>query len=350
MIALEWPWVLLALPLPLLARLLPRARPGVGSALRVPFYSELAGVGSAGTGRASMARLLLAALAWLLLVVAAARPEWVGAPVELPVSGRDLMLAVDVSGSMEQEDYEIDGSMVSRLAVVKAVGARFLEQRTQDRLGLILFGSNAYVQTPLTFDGRTVAAMLRDSVVGLAGRETAIGDAIALAVKRLREQPEGNRVLILLTDGANTAGQLDPLAAAELAREAGVRVYTIGIGGGELGIRTPFGMRLMRQGGDFDPATLKRIAEITGGQSFSATDRQELEAVYAELDRLEPTRREERTYRPRESLFVWPAGASLVLTAFLALGALWGLGIGSGAIGRAPSGRLGIAKGSRDAA
>ena len=319
MIALAWPWVLLALPLPLLARLLPRAEPSLGPALRLPFYAELSGIAGFGTARPARLRLILAILAWLLLVLAAARPEWVGEPVTLPVSGRDLMLAVDVSGSMEQEDYEIAGEMVSRLAVVKAVAARFLEQRTQDRVGLILFGSQAYVQTPLTFDGHTVAAMLRDSVVGLAGRETAIGDAIALAVKRLREQPEGNRVLILLTDGANTAGQLDPAAAAELARQAGVRIYTIGIGGGEVGIRTPFGMRLMRQGGDFDPATLKRIAEITGGQSFSASGREELESVYAELDRLEPTQRDERTYRPRESLFVWPAAASLVLTVLIAL-------------------------------
>lgn len=326
MITLAWPWVLAALPLPLLASLLPRAKGSSGAALRVPFFADIEGTtGAAGPGRPSWPRLLTALLAWILLVGAAARPEWVGEPVKLPVSGRDLMLAVDISGSMEQQDYELDGRLVSRLAVVKAVAARFVEGRAQDRLGLILFGSNAYVQTPLTFDGQTVAAMLRDSVVGLAGRETAIGDAIALAVKRLREQPEGNRVLVLLTDGANTAGQLEPLAAAELARQAGVRIYTIGIGGGEVGIRTPLGMRLMRQGGDFDPATLKRISDLTGGRAFSAAGREELEAVYAELDRLEPSERDERTYRPRETLFVWPAGAVLVLTVLIALG---GLGAG----------------------
>jgi Ca-activated chloride channel family protein len=261
-------------------------------------------------------------MAWALLVLAAARPEWVGEPLSLPLAGRDLMLAVDVSGSMEQRDYELDGSLVSRLAVVKAVAARFVERRSQDRLGLILFGTGAYVQTPLTFDGPTVAAMLRESVVGLAGRETAIGDAIGLAVKRLREQPEGNRVLILLTDGENTAGNLDPIAAAELAREAGVRIYTIGIGGGEVGLRGAFGMRLLRQGGDFDPTTLKRIAEITGGAFFSATGREELEAVYGELDRLEPTQRDERTYRPRRALFLWPAAAALALSVLVALGYL----------------------------
>ena len=319
MITLSWPWVLAALPLPLLALLLPRAQAAGGAALRVPFYGELPGVATGAARRRPWWQGAAAVLAWMLLVLAAARPEWVGEPVNLPVSGRDLMLAVDVSGSMEQEDYELDGRMVSRLAVIKAVAARFVERRTQDRLGLILFGSNAYVQTPLTFDGRTVAAMLREAVVGLAGRETAIGDAIALAVKRLRDQPDDNRVLILLTDGANTAGQLEPLAAARLAQEAGVRIYTIGIGGGEIGIRTPLGMRLMRQGGDVDPETLKRIAELTGGRFFSATGRAELEAVYDELDRLEPSRRDERTYRPRESLFVWPAAAALILSVLIAL-------------------------------
>jgi Ca-activated chloride channel family protein len=322
MITLAWPWVLAALPLPLLAWRLPRARPVAAAALRLPVYGELEGLAGEGTGRPTWWRLTLALLAWVLLVLAAARPEWVGEPVHLPLSGRDLMLAVDVSGSMEQRDYELDGSLVSRLAVVKAVAARLVERRPQDRLGLILFGTRAYVQTPLTFDGPTVAAMLRDSVVGLAGRETAIGDAIGLAVKRLREQPEGNRVLILLTDGENTAGNLDPLAAAQLAREAGVRIYTIGIGGGELGLRGAFGMRLLRQGGDFDPTTLKRIADSTGGRFFSATGREELEAVYGELDRLEPTERGERTYRPRRALFLWPAAAALALSVLLALGHL----------------------------
>lgn len=322
MITLAWPWVLAALPLPLLAWLLPRGRPTAVAALRLPFYGELVGLGVEGGGRPAWWRLVLALPAWVLLVLAAARPEWVGEPVKLPLAGRDLMLAVDISGSMEQRDYELEGSLVSRLAVIKAVAARFVEQRAQDRLGLILFGTRAYVQTPLTFDGATVAAMLRDSVVGLAGRETAIGDAIALAVKRLRDQPEGNRVLILLTDGENTAGSLDPLAAAELAREAGVRVYTIGIGGGEVGLRGAFGMRLLRQGGGFDPTTLKRIAEITGGRFFSATGRDELEAVYQELDRLEPTERDARTYRPRRALFVWPAAGALGLSLLLALSAL----------------------------
>jgi Ca-activated chloride channel family protein len=228
------------------------------------------------------------------------------------------MLALDVSGSMEQADYELDGRMVSRIALVKAVAARFIARREQDRVGLILFGSQAYLLTPLTFDRASVATMLSEAVVGLAGRETAIGDAIGLAVKRLREQPEDNRVLVLLTDGASNAGGIAPLAAAELAAQAGVRVYTIGIGGGAVSVQTPFGARVMRRSSDFDPQTLRGIAEVTGGRFFSAHAREELEEIYAELDRLEPSARDERPFRPRRSLYAWPAGGALLLSLLLA--------------------------------
>ncbi|MGD8309284.1 MAG: VWA domain-containing protein, partial [Chromatiales bacterium] len=196
MITLDWPWALAALPLPLLARWLPPARPRLERALRLPFYRDLPALGTGVAGGGRGLRYTLALLAWALLVLAAARPQWLGEPVSLPVSGRDLMLAVDVSGSMQQEDYELNRRPVDRLAVVKAVAGRFIQRREGDRLGLILFGSRAYLQTPLTYDRATVQSMLREAVIGLAGRETAIGDAIALAVKRLREQPEDNRVLI----------------------------------------------------------------------------------------------------------------------------------------------------------
>jgi Ca-activated chloride channel family protein len=159
--------------------------------------------------------------------------------------------------------------------------------------------------------------MLDDTVIGLAGRETAIGDAVALAVKRLRKQPDDNRVLILLTDGTNTAGSIAPEAAARLAAEAKVRVYTIGIGGGPVGLRTPFGM-LLQQPSDLDPETLKAIARATGGRYFQATDTGELEHVYDELDRLEPSVRDTRIYRPMQALFEWPAGGALLLTVWLA--------------------------------
>ncbi len=316
---LEWIWVLAALPLPLLARwLLSAERSRPGAALRLPFYRELEGLEVSAGGAAGRIRHLLGWLAWVLLVLAAARPQWLGEPVSLPVSGRDLMLAVDISGSMEQEDYRLGMRSVNRLDVVKEVAGRFIERRQGDRLGLILFGSRAYVQTPLTYDRITVEALLRESVIGLAGKQTAIGDAIGLAVKRLQEQAEDNRVLILLTDGANTAGNLAPLDAAGLAHQAGVRIYTIGIGGGRVGVRSPFGT-LMQRGSDLDPATLQAIAEATGGRYFQATDTGELERVYDELDRLEPSIRDTRSYRPMQSLYMWPAGSALLLSLLLVL-------------------------------
>lgn len=318
-LSLAWPWVLAALPLPwLLQRLLPPARQNTGAALRVPFFQALEQMDATHPAPHSRARHALAWLAWSLLVLGAARPQWLGEPVNLPLAGRDLMLAVDISGSMASEDYTLNGHPATRLDVVKAVAGRFIEQRAGDRLGLVLFGSRAYLQTPLTYDRKTVQLLLGEAVIGLAGRETAIGDAIALAVKRLREQPEDNRVLILLTDGANTAGNIAPLAAARLASQEKVRIYTIGIGGGPVGVRTPFGT-LRQPGGDLDPETLKAIAGQTGGRYFQATNTTQLEKVYTDLDHLEPSVRDSRTYRPLAALYFWPAGIALVIALGLLL-------------------------------
>ena len=318
MIVLAWPWVLLSLPLPWLARIvLPRARPDLGAALRLPLQLALGLDLKGAANRRRWLRQGLAWLAWVLLVIAAARPQWVGDPMQLPLSGRDLLLAVDVSGSMESQDYLWQGRPVDRLSLVKAVAGDFIERRTGDRIGLILFGSRAYLQTPLTYDRSTVKTMLEEAVIGLAGRETAIGDAIALAVKRLRDRSEKNRVLILLTDGTNTAGAISPLEAADLAARTGVRIYTIGIGGGAVGVSTPFGI-LRRQASDLDAETLQAIAQKTGGRYFQATDTEELAAIYRELDQLEPTQQERRTYRPVQALYPWPAGIALGIAFFLA--------------------------------
>lgn len=320
MITLAWPWALLLAPLPLLVRrFVPPAPPGAAAALRIPFFADLAvdtGVHARpGTQRR---RYLLAWLVWILLLLAAARPQWLGDPVEVPLAGRDLMLAVDVSGSMQQEDYRLDGQAANRLDVVKAVAGRFIERRESDRLGLILFGSRAYLHTPLTHDRKTVSTMLAEAVIGLAGRETAIGDAIALAVKRLRAQPQDNRVLIVLTDGSNTAGNITPTEAARLAAQVGVRIYTIGIGGGPVGFQSPFGM-LTRPGTDLDPVTLQAIAAETGGRYFLATDTAQLEQVYTELDRLEPSVRDSRSFRPMQAMYAWPAGLALLISVLWAL-------------------------------
>jgi Ca-activated chloride channel family protein len=318
-ITFAWPWVFLALPMPVLARwLLPPAQQHVGRALHLPFYAQLpasaGGIGGDWRGRLTT---VLAILAWILLVTAAARPQWLDDPVDLPLAGRDLMLAVDVSGSMEQQDYQLGGRPVTRLDVVKAVAGRFIERRAGDRLGLILFGTRAYLQTPLTYDRGTVRTMLEQAVIGLAGRDTAIGDAIALAIKRLKDQPEDNRVLVLLTDGSSTTGHIEPVQAARLAARVKVRIYTIGIGGGPAGVPSLFGM-LTRPGTDLDPKTLQAIADATGGRYFQATDTGQLEQVYSELDRLEPSIRDTRSFRPLRPLYVWPAGAALLISIVLA--------------------------------
>ncbi len=308
-----WPWLLLALPLPWLARrLLPAAR-SASAALKVPYGARLDAIaGGGGFARGGHASWWLW-LAWALLCVAAARPQQPGEAVQPPQSGRDLMLAVDLSGSMSEEDMSLGNAMVDRLTAAKAVIADFLDRRAGDRVGLLVFGQKAYALAPLTLDLDSVRQQLADSVVGLAGRETAIGDAIGLAVKRLRAQPAGERVVILLTDGVSNAGLLDPLKAAELARDNGVRVHTIAFGG-EGGDVSVFGFRLPMPGGDdsMDEATLKRIADITGGRAFRARDTAELAGIYAEIDRLEPVKRPGERVQPKLERYPWPLAASLL--------------------------------------
>jgi len=317
-ISFAWPWVLAVLPLPLIVQRFVRAAPPLeGAALQLRFLHDVQGLESTALSRVKRPAYLLAWAVWILLVLAAAQPQWLGEPVRLPVAGRDLMLAVDVSGSMEQDDYRLNGRPVNRLNVVKAVAGRFVERRDGDRLGLILFGTRAYLQTPLTYDRATVRSMLDEAVIGLAGRDTAIGDAIAVAVKRLKEQAQDDRVLILLTDGANTVGNIAPLDAARVAALAGVRIYTIGIGGA-VGVRTPFGI-LAQVGSDLDPATLRAIAAETGGRYFEATDTEQLAQIYVELDRLEPSVRDSRSLRPMHALFMWPAGGALLISVGLGL-------------------------------
>ena len=316
--AFAWPWLFAALPLPLLVHALLPARRNADAALRVPWGDRLQRIAAAGDTSARVHGFhWLAFLAWFLLCVAAARPQQLGPPIAPPQVGRDLMLAVDLSASMGEEDMELGGRMVDRLTAAKAVLADFLDRRAGDRVGLIVFGDRAFALTPLTLDRDSVRDQLGDSVVGLAGRATAIGDAIALATKRLQPQDADTpaskqHVLILLTDGVNTAGTLEPEKAAQIARDSGVRVHAIAFGGNG-GSMSVFGFQLPMGGDDVDEAGLQRIASLTGGRFFRARDTDSLAGIYAEIDRLEPVQRQGRVVRPRIERYSLPLGAALAV-------------------------------------
>ncbi len=319
MIEWLWPWALFLLPLPLLIRrLLPPASSDRDAALLVPFMEDFQTAAASSSQQSGKPWLLiLASIAWLFLIIAAARPQYLGDPVELPVSGRDLMLAVDLSGSMEVEDFEINGEAVDRLTATKYVASQFIKRRKGDRIGLILFGRRAYLQTPLTFDRKTVVTLLNEAAIGLAGKETAIGDAIGLAIKRLKDEKQQSRVLILLTDGANTAGEVSPLKAAELAAQQGLKIYTIGIGADEMIRYSIFGARRINPSADLDEKTLKAIARKTGGRYFRARDTQELEKIYHLLDQLEPVEKDAQSFRPVQTLYYWPLAIAFILASIV---------------------------------
>jgi Ca-activated chloride channel family protein len=267
-------------------------------------------------------RFWIAVVAWALLVLAAARPERIGDELDVPVSGRNLMLAVDLSGSMDAKDFELGNRRVDRLTATKAVASDFIGRREGDRLGLILFGERAYLQVPLTLDRETVTVLLMEAFIGLAGEKTAIGDAITLAVKRIHDQgaEAADQVLVLLTDGANTAGEIDPIKAAELAQQIGLRVYTIGIGAEQMVVSSiTGGMRRVNPSADLDEETLTKIAELTGGRYFRAKDTAGLQQIYRLLDEMEPVAEPEAGFRPVKSLFYWPLGGAFALAALLAI-------------------------------
>ena len=330
MIEWIWPWMFLLAPLPwLVRRLLPIAA-SRQAAVRAPFFDEwreLSATQGAGSGGGGLLPAVLLWLLWLLLLAAAARPTWIGDPVELPNSGRDLMMAVDISGSMRIEDMLVGDSHVPRVEAVRQLGAQFISQRTGDRLGLILFGTKAYVQSPLSFDTATVKRFLSEARIGFAGEETAIGDAIGLAVKRLRERPAESRVLILLTDGQDTASSVQPLDAARLAADLGIRIYTIGIGADSLTLPglfgSSFGSRRINPSAELDEPTLREIAHLTNGEYFRARDPQELANIYQKLDELEPVEQEAAMYRPRQALGYIPLLGALFLSFLLALRHSW---------------------------
>jgi len=310
MFHLAWPWMALLLPLPwILLRLRRAAEPG-GSALYLPFADVLAAPAAGAT--LSRGALALLAAIWTLLVLAAMRPQWLGQPLPVPTTGRQIMLAIDCSGSMATQDM----GGASRLEVVQIVAGRFIDQRRGDQIGLILFGTRPYLQAPLTTDISTVRQFLDEAVVGVAGPQTAIGDAIGLAIKQLRERertsgaPLHQSVLILLTDGGNDAGVIPPLEAARLAAQTGLRIFTIGVGAAAQ--QSLFGFTTGNT--DLDVGLLKKIASITGGEFFRATNPEALQSVYRRIDELEPTAAHKQWLRPTAEWFSWPLALALLLS------------------------------------
>lgn len=319
MFEFAWWYALFILPLPLLVRLLPAKARQQQAALKIPYHLQT--VSSSGPSVINRRPVHGAFwLIWILCVLAAARPQWLGEPVSIPNEGREMMLAVDLSGSMKVGDMQINGQQVNRLTMIKSVLSDFIDRRVSDRLGLILFADTAYLQAPLTFDRQTVAQLLDEAVIGLIGERTAIGDAIGLAVKRLDEKEQTNKVLILLTDGQNTAGNISPQQAKELAIANDVTVYTIGVGADSMVIENFFGSRQVNPSQELDEEMLGDIAAATGGQYFRARNTAELEQIYQRLDELEPIKGDSQKMRPLSALYFYPLAAALMISILLVTG------------------------------
>ncbi|MCT6700852.1 vWA domain-containing protein [Rheinheimera sp. 4Y26] len=320
MFEFSYPWFFVLLALPYFIK---ATQPRAGASLMLPPLARLAKTQSTDSqaGHSKRQQWLLM-LIWLLLVSAAAAPKWLGEAITLPQQGRDMMLAVDLSGSMNINDMVINDQSANRLDAVKFVLSDFIQKRQGDRLGLVLFADAAYQQTPLTFDRQTVQQMLDEAVLGLVGQRTAIGEAIGLAVKRFNTYESSNKVLILLSDGANTAGNIQPREALELAKAAGVKIYTVGVGAEQMVQQGIFGPQLVNPSDDLDEALLTELATATGGRYFRARDLAELSQIYQLLDQLEPIERDQLNYRPQQSLLHWPLGAALLLIMLVLLSKL----------------------------
>lgn len=309
MIQLLYPWLLVALPVPLIIWFFSKAKQPQLAAIRTPMFANWNTIQQQQQSSDSnlLVQKLITFIIWSCILLATARPQWIDEPIELPTTGRDLLLSIDISGSMEEEDLKLNGRRANRLTVVKSILSEFIEKRQGDRLGLVLFGEKAYLQTPLTFDLKTVQFMLDETAIGLAGASrTAIGDGIGLSIKRLRERPAENRVLILLTDGRNNSGELDPIEAAKLAKHAGIKIYTVGVGADKQMRRSLlFGTTTFNPSAELDEVTLKAVAKLTGGRYFRARSSEELAQIYDLLDQLEPVEDKPEVYRPIQELYYW---------------------------------------------
>jgi Ca-activated chloride channel family protein len=268
-------------------------------------------------------------LCWLLLVLGLMRPQLVGAPIEIARSGRSLMLTLDTSESMEAKDMNINGQPLDRLSVAKAVLLDFIDQRKGDRLGLVIFGAEAFLHAPLSFDRAMIKGFLLDAQIGFAGPKTAIGNAIGLSVKKLMDQKDGDRVMILLTDGQNNSGQLTPMQAAEMAQKYQVKIYIVGLGASRIMVDGFFGPSAVNPSRDLDEAEpeLKKIAAMTGGAYYRAKDSEALLSIYQEIDKLEPVKVDNLVAIPKKELFYWPVATMLAVLALSVGRSRWGRSI-----------------------
>ena len=310
-----WPWVLLAVCVPFLVyKLLPTSeRTDTSQAVSWPFFEQLKKGLEKDPGQAGrLARWLFFGF-WVCRIVAAARPVYWTEPLILSQQQRNLMLVLDVSGSMEEHDFSVNQQAFSRLDIVKYLTHDFLQKRQGDQVGMVLFGTRAYPYVPLTSDVQTAAQMLQEMSVGMAGDRTSIGDALVLALKNLQSAPTQSQIIILMSDGQANAGIVTPEKAAELAKEMGVKIYTIGIGAGEYALPSAFGLPAVAVAGALDEQTLQEIAQTTGGAYFRAKTTPDLAQIYQHIEKLEPIEQENLVVRLHKELFYIPCMLALLL-------------------------------------
>lgn len=308
-----WPWLAIVVFVPwFVVRLLKPANRPQKPLLAPHLVSRLNQVQPAkmdlnlkpGAARFSILWLII----WLLLILAAMRPVWFLTPTPFESSGRDMMLSVDLSGSMEKPDMIVQGREVDRLTALKTVVDEFISQRQGDRMGLIVFGTQAFMVSPLTYDLNAIRRLLDETAISMAGNNTALGDSIGLAIKHLKQANNQKAVLVLLTDGSNNAGAVDPVDAAKKAAQAGLVIHTIAFGQ----VSNQTGNR------DIDTDTLQTIAELTGGEAFMASQTDQLARIYKRINEIESSQFTLNQYRARTELYIWPLGLALLVSFYLA--------------------------------
>lgn len=319
-----WPWMIALLPLPWIINRFIKPVHKQHSPLLAPqiisrIADELPEENLVQVNQTRKGLPIIAILLWFALIAAATRPIVFLDSTPFQVSGKDIVLAVDLSGSMQKEDMYLEGDEVNRLVAVKSVVSEFIERRKGDRMGLVVFGTQAFLQSPLTYDLDTVQTLLDETAIGMAGQNTAIGDAIGITLKHFKENNFDSNiesaVLILLTDGSNTAGTVDPTEAADKAQEFGLKIYTIGVGK----VRSRNGLdRFLSNKSDMDIGTLTLISELTGGEFFQANDTEQLAEIYQYINELESVEHEVFSYRLRTELYFWPLSLAFILSLLLA--------------------------------